>query len=150
MPGFGNSPFGQFPFGVGSSATPDPLLGETTEARFIDPITKDFVSDPITNRLQDMPVLDQRVLLAITTTLQSSSAMPGLGIDFSTLKKIDAQFVSRVQSKIKLALLQMTDVEKVISISSILVKVGAVGRVHIKVSYIDLSTQLPSTVNTTL
>ncbi len=146
MLGFGNSPFGQFCFGTGLPDVAPPQLGEQAPARFIDPNTKDFSSTQGDGRLDGMPAIRQRVLLALTTTFGSAAASPKLGLDLSNVRKITQQFEAQVKAKVAVALYQMTNNEKVIRLNSTIVVVGASGRVSITVSYTDLTTNLPDSV----
>lgn len=73
---------------------PDPVTGLPQTGRFIDPVTKDYVMTA-DGRLQGMPTVRQLVQLVVQTTF-GSSAMPSLGIDFSSVREKGDGFLQRV------------------------------------------------------
>ena len=148
MPGAFDSPFGSTPFGAGTPlpAGPPPAAPSTL-CRFIDGLTGDFQVDPVTGHLAGMPVLQQRILLALTTAKGSSTVLPLLGISHPA--KLDERTTRLLQAEARTALFQLTDVERCMRIDELLVdQVSPVGRVQLTVRYTDLATGKSDTVRT--
>lgn len=117
---------------------PIPPVLRPAGARYVNPRTGDY-EVLSTGELARMPVVRQRVLLAVTTLLGSSSVVPGFGAQIP--RKIDATWERRARNSIRLALSQLADVERVIRIDTILfAETNTVGRRQITISYTDLVT----------
>lgn len=144
MSGLGNSPIGlTTPFGLG---TPDAALAPPTiapqEARWIDPVAKDYVVGPDGEYLR-MPRLRQRVLLALGTILGSSSVQPTAGLKLTD--RIDANYERRTQFAVKSALAFLVASGE-LRVDSVTVTEDRPGRTTTLVAYTDLLTGEPDTV----
>lgn len=139
--GFGIMHAGVSPYGLLEPAESDVQPIVLGEARYIDPETKDHVLDEDGNYLQTSGTRS-RVLLALTTTLNSSSVLPGLGHDLKSITKLDSTAEKRLKSKVLQALRQLIEVEKAIAVDSILVTILS-GKVEITVSFRDLISNEP-------
>ncbi len=145
MSGAFDSPLGSTPFGAGTPLPAGaPPTGLSTFVRFIDGVTGDFQQDAATGHLAQMPLVRQRVFLALVTRLGSSSVLPGFGLKRPT--KIDNSIVRTMQAAARVALYQLTDVEKVVRIDDLIVEQVTSGRVQLTVLYTDLSTGNPDKV----
>ena len=148
MSGFGTCTIGQTPFGYGDptevSAPIDNLQADT--ARYLNPLTKDWQIDSDTGEYARMPAIRQRVLLALTTIKGSAMGLPDFGVELP--KVMDAAFDRRVAASVRLALYQLSDVEKVIRIDGVEVERTTI-RATVTVSYTDLTTGQPDSVSTT-
>ena len=124
MAGFGVSALGLFPFGIGTpvSVTDPPDAADTQFSRYINPGSGDYEVDDVTGHLKQMPPVRQRVLLALKTTLGSSNALPGLGVDKP--KKIGTNFQDIMKRRVREALVQLTDVESALAQDRMLAPVG--------------------------
>lgn len=140
MAGAGLAPAGLFPagFGVGDDA-PEPPTG-AWGSRYINPSTGDYEQDPDTRQLKQMPPVRQRVLLALKTIAGSSTVRPDDGI--RPPRKIDSSFDRRMDDAVRVALRQLTDVEKVARVDAVTTErvPGNSGRVTVTVEYTDLTT----------
>ena len=146
MPGAFDSPFGSTPFGSGTPlpAGPPPT-GNSSLCRFIDGATGDYQVDPTTGHLAGMSLLDQRILIALTSIKGSSTVLPNMGITHPA--KIDASMTRLMQAEARAALFQLTDVERAMRIDDLLVEqVPPVGRVQLTVNFTDLATGQQRTV----
>ncbi len=133
MAGLGNSPFGTSPFGIGTPATlPDPISG-LPGVRFLDPRSRDYQYDSTTGQLAQMPTVRQRVLLSLLTLRGSSTVLPEFGVELP--KKIDQAFERRVKDSVRIALRQLTEIERLIRIDGILISNRGGGRVVVTVAY---------------
>jgi phage baseplate assembly protein W len=110
--------------------------------RFLNPATRDYEHDTVSGQLKQMPSVRQRVLIALTTTIESSTVQREFGL--RRPRKIDGQFLVRMKQAIREALRQMTDVEKVMRVERIDVERGVSGsataRVQTTVVFVDLTT----------
>lgn len=131
-------PLGTGPFGLGTPISDAAPAAGPTGSRFINPITGDYEQDPDTKHLKQMPGTRQRVVLALTTLLGSSSVIPKFGVRFP--KKMGQTFDAKCQQAVRSALRQLTEVEEVVRIDGITVEKGLGGRARIVVSWTDLST----------
>ena len=138
MAGFGTYAYGMSPYGLGTPATGvAPPVG-AAGSRYINPQTRDYEIDPATGQQAQMPGIRQRVLLALTTVLASSTAVPGMGVRLP--KKMGTTYEAEVRNAVLVALRQMIEVEKVLRVDAIIVKRTGTGRSSITVSYTDLTT----------
>lgn len=135
MPG---APPGCGPFGDGVNLTGTSPPTGSFGSRYINPATKSYQQDPATHQMAQMPAVRQRVLLALTTLVGSSTALPTFGITYPS--KMGTSFEAESQASIRAALKQMTDIERVLRIDSIGVERGAAGRARFTVSYTDITT----------
>lgn len=144
MPG---APPGCGPFGAGVAITgAAPPTPGTLTARYVNPATKSYQQNPVTRQLAQMPPVRQRVLLALTNRVGSSTADPSRGVLFPS--KMTTTFEAEMAASIRAALRQMTDIERVIRIDRITVERGVSGRARPVVSYTDLTTGLADQVTT--
>jgi phage baseplate assembly protein W len=142
-------PAGLGPAGLGTPlSVADPPTG-TAGVRFLNPATRDYQVDSVSGQLAQMPSLRQRVLLALMTTQASASVQPKFGLN--SPRKIDGNFTANNEQRIREALRQMTEVEKVMKVTAIKTERGVSGsntaRVRTTVSYTDLTTGTNGTVN---
>jgi len=145
MSGLGDSPVGlSTPFGVG---VPDEAVAPPTvapeQARFIDPISRDYVvADD--GEYQRMPRLRQRVLLALTTEQGSSSVLQQFG--FNPPNRIDTTFERRATNSVQSALAFLITAKE-LHLDAVSVALPRPGRVRLSVSYTDLLTGKADTVH---
>jgi phage baseplate assembly protein W len=138
MSGIGLSSIGlSTPFGIG---TPDPTTAPPTirprDAAYLDPITRDYVLGTDGEYLR-MPILRQRVLIALGTLLGSSSVQQSAGLTLPT--KIDSTFERRAQFAVRSALAFLVT-SRELRIDAITVTQPIPGRAQITVAYTDLHT----------
>lgn len=147
MTGAFDSYLGSTPFGAGTPlpAGPPPT-GTSGLCRFIDGQTGDFAIDSTTGHFERMPLVRQRILLYLLTRRGSSTVLPKWGL--RRPPKIDASAVWLMQAETRVALSQMTDVEKSLRIDEITVEqVEGSGRVRVIVRYTDLTTGSPDSMS---
>lgn len=138
MAGFGVYPSCVSPYGLG---TPTPAEAPATGpagCRYINPATGDYQQDPTTKQLAQMPATRQRVLLAVTTLINSSSVKRTFGIKLP--RKMGTLFDSEMKQSVRSALRHLTDDEAVIRIDGITVERGRAGRSLTTVEWFDLET----------
>lgn len=135
------------PFGVGTPATAEaPPTKAPVNAAFIDYRTRDYVIDA-EGAIARMPITRQRVLLALSTLLGSSSVQPEAGLALP--RRIDESYPQRAKAAILQALAFLVPNDIAISSDDIEVDTTSiVGRVQIAVSYVDLHTGQPDQVTT--
>lgn len=140
MSGAFDSMLGSTPFGAGTPLPAGvPPTGYSGLCRFIDGLTGDYQINTITGHLAGMPILRQRILLALVTRKGSSSALPKLGLSWPT--KIDAQMARLLDAEARASLFQLTDVEKCMRIDELTIEqVEGTGRVRLTLRYTDLQT----------
>lgn len=148
MSGAFDSMLGSTPFGAGTPLPAgDPPTGYSGLCRFIDGISGDFAIDATTGHLAGMPLLRQRVLLALVTRRGSSTVLPKFGLAYAS--KITESQLRLMDANARASLYQLTDVEKVMRIDSLTVEqVEGTGRVRLTLSYTDLSTGGTDTLST--
>src|SRR6478609_537906 len=145
MPGIGLFPVGLGPCGFGTPISADPIPAGPVGCRFIDPSTGDYAIDIATRQFQQMPPLRQRVLLALTTLFRSNNAVPGFGIKLP--QKLGSNYQVEVTNAVNAAVYQLTSIEKIMQIDSIVAQKGSGGRSLITVSYTDLTTKQKDSVS---
>lgn len=138
MAGLGGMGVGTGPFGLGTPPTAAIPPTGAWGSRYIHPTKKAYEQDTITKQLQQMPGLRQRVLLTMLTTKGSSTVLPLFGI--TVPRKITSSFEREVESRVREAMLQYTETEKVMRINAVLVSQVTTGRINIILSYTDLTT----------
>lgn len=132
------SPVGSTPFGLSTPvAAPEPSTAGPALSRYINPGSGEYELDVATGQFAFMPSVRQRVLLIGKTELGSSTALPELGI--RRPKKIDESFRVKIEAEIRRAFKRLTDVERVIQITSIDVEKISMGRVGWTMNWIDLT-----------
>ena len=138
MAGLGGAALGSSPFGVGTPVpgTPNPKQ-PTSYSRYINPGSGDYGVDPATGQLEQMPPVRQRMLIVMKTILGSSSVLPRLGIDVP--RKIDKTIVNAMRNSIREAYRQLTDVEKVVRLDTVLVSTQSLGRLAVVIGFTDLT-----------
>jgi hypothetical protein len=137
MAGLGTSPVGSTPFGFGTPATATaPPEDPPDLAQFIEPREKQntLASD---GEYQRMPIVRHKVLLALTTTLGSSAAVPTLGMKLE--RKMDDSFEQRQEQNVRDALAHIPANEMTLN-SVVVRRVAPTGRSEITVGYDDLLT----------
>lgn len=133
-----SSPLGS-PFGIGTPVTAtEPPTGKLSLSRYLNPGTGAPQADSATGHLATMPRVRQRFLILLRTLRGSSSVLPEFGLDLPV--KMDGTFERRCEASIRAGAASMTDVEKVARIDGIAVTRLALGRVHVVVSFTDLTT----------
>lgn len=80
----------------------------------------------------------QRVLLSLMTEQGTSIAIPDFGNSANQLQKIDETFEVELQNRVRLALAQLTDVEKVVTIQQIVTNEVTPGSITYTVFFYDL------------
>lgn len=146
MSGLGLQPLGTSPYGLGTPNASPPLGGTVLAlpdgrgqgtCRKIDLKTRQYVRDQYGRNVGETTVR-QLVQMVATTTLKSS-AIANLGTDFSTLKDITSNFVSRVQVIYTTAYARLV-ARKLIVLRAIDVTVVPPSRALVVVKFTDLST----------
>jgi len=128
---------GSTPFGYGTPTTAGTLPKRVAAANYLNPATKDYEQDPDTGELAQMPIVRQRVLLALTETFGSSSARPTDGI--LTPRKIGKDFQRAMADAVRQALRQLIEVERAIRVDDVTVRHEG-SRAITTLSYTDLAT----------
>ncbi len=136
--GLGFAPLGFVPLGFGAPATADQIPRGNSPYSFIDPSTGDFTSTLTPGILDAMTKNSQRVLLALMTEQGSSTALPDFGNAANKLGKIDETFDGQLKDRIYTALTQLTSVEKVITVTSIIINEISPGHINYSVFFYDL------------
>lgn len=144
--GFGNSPVGSSNAGIGAPETTDALNTDIADARFIDPLTKDFRSVDVPGKIDPMPALRQRVLLALTTNKGSVANEPEFGSTLHLITHIDQTTPNKARAAVRTALARLTDVERLITIDDVLATEPIPGRLRIIVKYTSTDTAESETV----
>ncbi len=144
MSGLGLFSAGLGPFGIGTPDAPAAIPAPGAGSRYINPASRDYQQDASTRQLAQMPGVRQRVLLALTTLLGSSTAVR----DFGTRRrsKMGTTYDAEVRADVTSALRQLVEVEKIVVLESISVQRGGGGRSLITVSYRDLTIQQSESV----
>jgi len=135
--GVGISPVGLFPAGFALPETAaDPPDGPD-QARYLDYLLRDYVlrSD---GELERMPITRQRVLLALSTLLESSTVQPEFGVRLPGI--IDQQDEAAVRSAVRVALRHLTSDGSVLLKAVTVNSSDVIGRSQITVEYEDTST----------
>lgn len=138
MVGLGGTPIGSSPFGMGTpiaaAAPPEQAL---QAARYIDPVTRDYVAGDDGEYLA-MPSVRQRALIALGTTLGSSSALLEAGLKLPD--RIDQRYPQTSEQSIRAALDFMVRAGEM-HIDGVRVEdSGAIGRSQHLIDYVDLTT----------
>lgn len=124
------------PFGTGGPATGvAPPTRKVTGARFIDPVTKDYVYDE-EGAYQRMPITRQRVLLAVTTEFRSSTVLPD-GIRMP--KRMGSSWEQKARIEVERILQPMIRDKSMQLLSVVAERVPPTGRSLITISFIDLA-----------
>lgn len=134
------------PFEVGPVSAEEPPTRPPPDARAINPITGDYALDTDGEFLA-MPVVRQRVVLALMTARRSMWQLDDFGNGFISIRKVGTSYEAQVKSSVRLALRQLVDVEKVVRIEDVKVERINTGRTQITVSYIDLTVNEPDTAS---
>lgn len=137
MAGLGTAPVGSTPFGFGTpTEATAPPENPPDRARFIDPGDKQHTL-AADGEYQRMPIVRQKVILALTTSRGSSVAEPTFGLYRE--RKIDESFVQRQEQRVREALAHIPASE--MRLRSVNVRlVPPTGRSEITVAYDDLLT----------
>lgn len=140
MPATG-TPLGS-PFGAGlPTAAPAPALGAEL-SRYIDPANGTYVINPATGRYGGMPIVRQRVVLALRHREGTSTAIPE-GIKWPT--KQTPSMAREIEDTVRKRLFTLTDVDKLATLDAVLTEVTSSGRVQVTVEYTDLTTNQADT-----
>lgn len=138
MPGLGGTPIGSTPFGAGTPiAAVAPPEAPLQDARFLDPITKDYEAGADGEYLA-MPSVRQRMVLALGTTLGSAAGLEGAGIRLPD--RIDERFPQRSEQSIRRAVSFMVTAGEVRIDGVVLLPSDFTGRTEHLVSFTDLTT----------
>ena len=124
--GTGIAPFGTSPFGFGAPAEANPNVGKAYNTaqntqgtgRFINPETRDYQFDANTGRLIGQNSAQQMVYLALVTE-KGSSAVLGLGEDYTLIKTVSPDIQALVETSVKNALKSLTD-RKIITLDQVI------------------------------
>ena len=144
MPGFGTSPYGRFPYGFSEPVSADEPPDAPEDARFLDFRTKDYIVGD-DGELERMPTTRQRVLLALSTLLGSSTVLRDFGVKLPGV--IGPNDEHLVRQAVERALKHLID-EPAIVLNSVTVEHGnPIGRSTITVDYTDIATSEDDTVN---
>jgi len=126
------------PLGAGIPISASIPATDTALSRYIDPNTGEYAIDSTTGVYQTMPSTRQRVMLALITELGSVSIDREFG--YLRPRKIGARFEQQVKDSVRSALLQLTDIEKIVRIDNITIDRTGQSRAEVTVKYTDLST----------
>lgn len=144
MAGLGTTALGFTPFGVG---TPDeavaPPTSLPTASRFLNWRTKDY-EVAADGELKRMPTVRHRVLVILSTTLGSSSALPELGLRLPD--RIDKTYPQLADKAVRLALKRMVDARELKVQAVTVARSQVTGRVDHIVAFMDLTTGNAETV----
>jgi len=136
MPSTG-APLGT-PCGVGSiAAAPSPPTGASSFVRYVHAGSRDLEVDPSTGHLATMPLVRQRVLLAVLTAYNSSGV---LKFGLKAPRYIGTWFERDMETAVRAAMAQLTDIERVARLNSVLVERLGSGRARVTIDYTDLTT----------
>lgn len=103
-------------------------------ARYINPLTHDFEVSS-TNLLQGMNAVEQEVMLAVNTTF-NSSALPGFGQNFGSIKLITPNIKNQINSALRQCLSNLLDSGQ-ITLGNINISNTITGQVNIKFDFIN-------------
>ena len=138
MAGFGQTPLGTSPFGLGTPLALPPETTGTWGIRWLNPITRNFEIDPATNQYKQMPEMRQRVYLALAETFGSSTVRPKDGLKLPD--KMGDGFERLMEAQVRMALDYLVNVERAIDIDLILVEKVNSQRAHTIVQWTDRTT----------
>lgn len=131
------SPLGS-PLGLGARPVAPAASPPTGLTRLLDPTTGDYSLDASTGRFAQTTPLRQRIVIIATTLRGSSTVLRELGL--SRGGKLDASAEVRFRADVRRAFRQLTDVERVMRITSIPVERASWGRLVAEIVYDDLTT----------
>lgn len=144
MAGFGLTPIGLTPFGLGTpEGTQAPPDTKPEGARFINYRTKDY-ERAANGELKRMPVTRHRVQMVLSTTLGSSSVLSELGIKLPD--RIDSRYPQLAEQAIRKGFKRMVDRKEIRILFVRISRTDNPGRVDHVVGYMDLSTGNSDTV----
>lgn len=133
--GFGTSTAGLVPAGLYDETEPAAPPKPTEFSRFVGTDGR-YLIDATSGNFARMPRLKQRIVLAVSTLLGSSTVLPEWGL--SIPKKMGQTFDAQVAVAIRKALRRLTDVERLMLITEIRVERDT-WRARATVVYTDLS-----------
>lgn len=136
MSGVGFSAAGNSPAGYGEAESTTAAQPNLIAARYINPQTRDFEVDD-DGRYLSMSPLKQRIYLMLATNYGSAIGLPKFGSKITQIKVLNDRTPGAVQSAVRDALKQLTDVEKLIRIDRIDVEYRD-GVIFFRLLYIDL------------
>jgi len=129
---------GTGPLGYGDpDEAEDPPEDAQLLSTWVSPATKQYEIDPVRGSLAEVSPVRGRVIYCLTQRLGSSALLPDDGVEYP--KRVDDVFVATVQSRVRAALRQLTDVERVMRIEAIIVE-EAGRRSRFLIHYTDLTT----------
>lgn len=136
MSGWIGSSFAVTPFGVGTpiDATAPPVE-RPTGVRYLNPVTRDYEVDN-EGEMRRMPAVRQRILIAVTQLLKSSSVEPNRGIRMPG--KIGKDFTERARAAVIAATAEIVALGHA-TIDAVQVLVPQVGRAVIVITFTDLT-----------
>lgn len=123
-----------------------PPVGHSALCRYLDGYSGDYRIDATTGHLAGMPVVRQRVLLAIMTVRGSSSVLPTFGMRHPP--KIEASTTWAMQAEVRSALSSMVDRHEIRIDQIDVEQVEGSGRIRVTVDYTDLTTGQADKVST--
>lgn len=133
------TPLGYAPFGMPAiTAAPIPPPPNKILSRYINPKTKDYQVGP-TGELATMPVVRQKMLIALTTVKDSSTTLPEFGNNPPV--KIDENYALAMADSVRVATKHIIDAQEA-RIDSVNIETFGVNRNTpiVIVSYTDLTT----------
>ncbi len=110
--------------------------GSQGNARYIDPITKDYALDKFGNFV-GMNAVPQMVQLALST-IKNSSAVVDFGFDFANIKIITTDTTSKVNDAVSLALADLIN-SGLISLTQVNVQRFSNTGIFVQVFFVDLT-----------
>lgn len=138
MAGLGGAPIGSTPFGAGTPiAAVAPPEAPLQDARFINPVTKDYEAGTDGEYLA-MPSVRQRMVMALGTTLGSAACLQESGLRLPN--RIDERFPQRSEQAIRRAVDFMVKAGEVRVDAVTLAASEFTGRTEHLVSFTDLTT----------
>lgn len=144
MSGFGDQPAGGSPYGLGTPSVQADLGGKAlrvansnkqTGSRYFDPQKKDYVIGD-DGRIEGMDDVQQLVVLAVTTTLGSSSDSD-LGQTLRSIDRITSNIEKRVESTLTQAVSRLV-ADGLIQVLGVRVTIVRPGVVHVRFQWRNL------------
>lgn len=150
-----------FPFNLSNNLLSDPQISvpnrqdlldfqgtnKVQSARYINPNTRDFELNSTNGQFFGQNATDQSVLLALTTTLNSST-VSGLGQNFQSIKTIGPNIIIQITNLLN-QILQPLIQSSAITLEDINVRQIGLNSVAISFSYFNLSLSVNTTVSFT-
>lgn len=143
---FGNSPFGNHPFGLTEPSSSPGTSKTWNGTRAIDPSTKRLVISMDDGRPESMNPSQQQVYTALAT-LKNSSAVKGVGSEFARVQLVTAGMEYKMQNLTQSALQRMIDNNQIALDSVTTYSDPNSSRVAVDIRWIDLLDNTTYTFN---